>query len=385
MTNLHVTDLAEILSQMPVPAPLSDIAPESVDLFLCASGFEPRGNSVAEFLASHNIDTRLACYLTYCDNDGENRRARRGLLRNLKRMASKVKSIDGDSTSQEFSARLGEELSHLVEASVGEGRCPIVVFDISCASTRLILRTLHVVWRYNVQLLVAYSQALTYLPAPEAYAAALDSSEESRVWEGGASAVSLESLGLEGDIRDPEFSLEYPGVHLDNLPDRVIVIAGFNGRRSKAALEYVDPALVVDHPNPRVTWIVGEPLELGDRWRLDAMLQVNGLSSGTGTDSIRIVSTLDYRETLRVLEENYLHHFAFERLTVAPMGSKMQTVGVFLFCELHPDIRAVFTRPLSHNGKGYSKGVRKVWGISFGPTVSVRGRLASVGEATLFD
>ena len=385
MTNLHVTDLTEVLSHMPVVCPLDDVMVDSVDLLLCASGFEPRVTSVAEFLINRSVRVHFACYLTYRDNDSANRRARRGLLKNLERLTGEIETVDGDSASQDFSARLGEVLDRLIRTSSGTRRRPVVVFDVSSASTRLILRALYVLWRHDIHLLLAYSQAETYLPTPEEYSGVMAAAEKAGI-DGDASSVSsVESLGLEDDIRDPEYSLEYPGVHLDNLPDRVVVIAGFNGRRSKAALEYVDPALAVDHPNPRVIWIVGEPLELGDRWRVDAMLRVNGLSASERTDGIRFASTLDYRETLRILEESYIHHYASERITVAPMGSKMQTVGLSLFCELHPDARVVLARPVSHSGRKYSRGMRQQWGIDFGSTVNVQDRLASVGEARLFD
>ena len=382
MTRLHVTDLPEVLSHMPIARPAKEVVNSPVDLLLCASGFEPRTTAVPEYLLREGVDVSRVRYFSYRDNEEQNRNRRRLLAKSLRQLTSDVDSIDGDASIQELRAALTNATSGLeIKRSDGVTRGPVVIFDVSAASTRLIIRVLHVLWSLRMHLVLAYAQAATYYPTAKELAAAI----EGLGGPPGEFRISCESLGLDRDVRDPEYSLEYSGVQLDNLPDRVIVVAGFNGHRNKAALEFVDPALVLDHPNSRVTWLIGEPLDLEDRWRHDAMLRVNGLSGADGYADVHTTSTLDYRQTLRLLEEEYIRHFASERLTVAPMGSKLQSVGVSLFCELHPDVRVVFAMPGSHNGKHYSRGVRGIWGFEFGPTAKVRTRLESVGEAVMFD
>lgn len=384
MVSLQVTELADILSLLPSVEPLDQVVSNRIDLFVCASGFEPRVSAVADFLATGEYTVAKACYLTYRDNESENLQARGALLQALGRLTEDVFPIDGDEPDRGFWQSFNDVIDDLINSYHREGYSePLVVFDVSSASTRLILSVLHVLYARNIRVTVAYSQALTYFPTAQEFEIAEE--DEVNGQEDGT-PFSGDSLGLDYDVREIDFSVEYPGRHFDNLPDRVFVVAGFNGLRSKAALAFVDPALVIDHPNPRVTWIAGEPLEEADKWRIIAMLRVNGLlDQGARPADVRIVSTSDYRETLRVLGEAYASHFITERITVAPMGSKMQTVGVSIFCELYSDVRVVLTRPASHEGKHYSDGVRKIWGIDFGSVPDFRSLLSSLGEARLVE
>lgn len=386
MTYLHVTEFTEVCSRLPNALPLDSVLKADIDLFVCASGFEPRVSAVAESCVAKGYRIPKACYLTYRDNESENLAAREPLLRYLNDLAADVRSLDVDTPGLGFHEHFNRLLDDVVVQSGSTAAGPRVVLDISSASTRLSLKALHSLWARNIRLTLAYSQAAVYYPAAHEFDDASEYAETNLIITDSDPHPYSQSLGLESDVRDVEFSLEYPGKHFDNLPDRVVVVAGLNGLRSRAAIAYVDPALATEDPNPRVSWIAGEPLEEHDKWRLNAMLRVNGLLvGGNCADYVRIVSTFDYKETLRVLEEEHSKCFTQERISVAPMGSKMQMVGVSLFCELHPDVRVVLTSPASHEGNHYSEGVRNLWGVDFGSTTKLRRELASIGEARLMD
>jgi len=381
MATVHVTDLIEVLSRMPMLSPLKSAVNSDIDLFLCASGFEQRVEAAAKALRRQRISAKMACYYTYNQNEPENASMRQGLLKSLNKISSSVSSLDGDARGAKFRRSLDRTFRQL-DTTLNEQRSdyePLVVFDISCASTSLILRTLPLLWERDIRLVIAYTQSATYFPTAQEY-----SDVATGVPNPTPADMGMQSADVDNDAADPEFMFENPGIHLDNLPDRVIVIAGFSGRRCNTALAYVDPALTVEHPNPRVSWIAGQPAARRDRWRLQTMLKVNSLlSNRKPIDSVRIVSRQDYRDTLRVLEDDYNKYSLTEKITVAAMGSKMQTVAVALFCELHPDVRVVLAGPATHEGRHYSSGVRTTWGLDLGSAAELRSALASIGQASL--
>ena len=386
MTTLRVTDLIEVLSEMPALSPLHAIIDSDVDLFLCASGFESRVEAAAKILRRNRVSAKMACYFTYRKNEPENASMRRGLVNHLSKVSSHVSALDGDARGAKFRRNLDRVFREL-GATLSEHSSeyePLVVFDISCASTSLVLRTLPLLWERDIRLVVAYAQSATYFPSAQEFSDAATNAPSSSATKLALAEIEVQPADLEGDAADPEFMFENPGIHLDNLPDRVIVIAGFSGLRCNTALAYVDPALTIEHPNPRVSWIAGQPANKRDKWRLQAMLKVNGLlSNRKPAERVRVVSRRDYRDTLRVLEKDYNAYSLTERITVAAMGSKMQAVAVAIFCELHPDVRVVLVGPASHEGRHYSSGVRTTWGLDLGSAAQLRSALASVGQASL--
>jgi len=79
----------------------------------------------------------------------------------------------------------------------------------------------------------------------------------------------------------------------------------------------------------------------------------------------RVVSTLDYRETVAELIHLYWELAVSYRILLAPTGSKMQTVGVFLAKAFHPDIHIEYPTPHGFFPE-YSKGIGAKWFIRFG-------------------
>lgn len=74
-------------------------------------------------------------------------------------------------------------------------------------------------------------------------------------------------------------------------------------------------------------------------------------------------STLNYLETIDVLNEIYQKHSNFERIIMAATGSKMQTVGLFFVKCMYSDIHIEYPTPDSYYIKGFSKGIRNVYEI----------------------
>ena len=87
------------------------------------------------------------------------------------------------------------------------------------------------------------------------------------------------------------------------------------------------------------------PLE-ENRWREHAIRELNApLLDGFPARDDHSASTLDYRETLDVLLEIYEDRSRFDRLVLAPTGSKLQSVAVGIFRSVVQDVQIVYPTP----------------------------------------
>src|SRR2546423_13277315 len=92
------------------------------------------------------------------------------------------------------------------------------------------------------------------------------------------------------------------------------------------------------------------------------------------------VSTFDFKDTLKTLEQIYLERWERFNITISPLGSKMQALGISLFCYLHWDVRIMFARPMEYNAALYSEGYRNIWKVDIESMPSMRSLLDSVGK-----
>jgi hypothetical protein len=364
----HVRQLSEVIHRLPEVQPFG--APnrssvEGADLLLCPVGFEERCLTISSFFAGSQIAVKRSVYFEYSTNPEDNAIRRGQLIEHLKAFSSTVDRLDAD--EEDLARSLRKSLSLL---QVGDaGREPLVIFDISVGSNRLLMRALKVLLEAPIRLTVLYSEAATYHPTRDEY------DSEPTKWE------SAESLGLDRGVNEVEFSEEFPGYHVDQLPDCVTIIAGFNADRARAAVSKVDPFLL-STPEGKVIWLVGVPHLPEDQWRAHLARTIHKL----GTEEPQFdVGTFDYRKIVRILEDIYLKRCGQFRFTLAPLGSKMQALGAGLFCYLRPEVRVVFVTPQRYNAARYSEGCKNTWMIEFGPVARVRELLDDVGKVSIDD
>ena len=95
-----------------------------------------------------------------------------------------------------------------------------------------------------------------------------------------------------------------------------------------------------------VNFVHGVPPRIENEWRKAAIgwLNERTLKESQGSEEHE-ASTFDYRETLRMLLEIYRRRGGWDRLIIAPTGSKMQAVGVGLFRAVLPDVQIVYPTP----------------------------------------
>ena len=108
-------------------------------------------------------------------------------------------------------------------------------------------------------------------------------------------------------------------------------------------------------------------------WRFDAIAKLYNVRSGAIA-----VDTRDYRDVFRKLDEVWNDGLKNERhLVIGALGSKMQSVGVFLFLMMHPECGLLHCEPTEFIASRYSMGVGPLWCLDFGQLSEVRDLLKS--------
>lgn len=366
MAKMVRNDLSGILTELPKISELRfDRTGNSADLFICALGFEKRSLAIPEAVSREKISIGRSIYLTYATNKSDNLSNLSQLEAFLDENSRNVRSLEAD--LPDFSHRLREAIELI--ASEANPHIPKVLFDISVCANRLILKCLKVLLEYKIELTVVYSEAAVYHPTEFEYKL------NAETWSGG------DSLGLERGVGSIETSIDYPGYHLDQLPDLLVLFPSFKGERSKAVISAVDPSLLTN-PGRKVYWLLGVPHLTEDRWRVNAMRMINGIPENSPQIE---VDTFNYKNTLEILESIYMETGEKYNITISPLGSKMQAVGTALFCCLHPDVRIMFATPREYNATQYSEGSKALWRIEFGRTDNLINLLKRVGKIAILD
>ena len=330
------------------------------NLFLCALGFEPRCLTLPKLLAESGYRSERVVVFEYDTNVHENERNRKELTQYLESISDDIQPLllsDPDYPNG---------LRHILDSLPSETE-PRITFDISVAANRIVVTTMAALCEANAQLNILYSEASVYHPTKKEY------EDDPSAWQNEL------LLGLERGVGGITPSREFPGQPFDPLPDAVILFPTFKAERSRAVITFVDQSLDGAR-HGQITWLVGVPHLDENRWRIEALKEINGLTSD---DVQHHISTLHYKETLTSLESIYGRLSNEYKLTLSPIGSKMQALGSSLFCYIHPDTRIVFAIPETYNAAQYSEGSRETWNIEFGSLKELRKLLDSVGRLVI--
>lgn len=257
MVRIIKSYIADIVSSLPEIQNMditTFIGSNPDDLFVCALGFEPRCLSIPTVLADAGYRSRYASYFEYSTNRDDNAVNFPQLNQHLTKMSTVLKRIDADYPE---SSNIIRNLMELLIAEAKD-RKPAITLDISSSANRMIMKLIKILLEYDVDLRIVYSEAALYHPTRSELDESLSISETKDV------------MGLERGVGNVEISVDYPGQHLDPLPDAVIVFPCFKPERSKAVLNLVDHYLLRSADN-KVHWILGIPHLSQDHWRLGAM------------------------------------------------------------------------------------------------------------------
>jgi hypothetical protein len=347
MPQISQIPIDEVLALAPQVEPFGNawLTEHVPNAFICAQGFEDRCDAIAKALESLDVRLDAVIVVTLDSNNEEDTENGRRIVEMLTPLSTRQPVLlNGDEPC--FKQRLmnalgGNEFVHDVKKHI--------LLDISVAANRACVRALTSCLEFDCQLTVAYAEAEVYHPTIEEF------SKNEAIW------MSEDSLGTEKGVEDISPSEEFLGEHLDAVSNVVILLPSFRHERSAAIISHIDPALLIK-PNDDVIWVLGCPHLVEDLWRRDAMRKLNRI-----VDDAKVyeASTFDYREVWRIFESIYDAKWETSNITLSPLGSKLQTIGVTLFCLRHPDVRVLFSVPKQYNRKQWSHGVRGLWRITF--------------------
>ena len=361
LTNLRGVDVSDILRQLPDIEPLNtNPANEREDvLFMTALGFEERCTWIAELLSEGSkYKATWGVYFEFSTNQNDNLINRSRLTKAINSFAMHVQSMPCDSA--EFPTQLRRFISDISAQIELRG----VTFDISACSSKLLVTALSVLLEYDLELRLVYSEAGLYHPTKDEYFS------DPKKW------TTDEGLGIARGVSSVTPSPDHPGNRRDLLPEAIIVFPTFKPERARAIIASIDPSLIL-RPSDRVTWLLGEPHLKTDEWRMNAQKTINKIPTSAKT---YVVSTFNYKKSIEFLERIYEHLDYRYHVNIAPLGSKMQSVGVVLFWYIRRDVSIVFASPREYNAAQYSEGCKAVWCIEFMDLAKIRRLLDTVGE-----
>ncbi|MGD2085417.1 MAG: hypothetical protein PVH61_04455 [Candidatus Aminicenantes bacterium] len=206
-----------------------------------------------------------------------------------------------------------------------------VIVDISAMSKLLIIVLLQGLRDLDVNLTIVYAEADVYHPTREEF----ETQKEKYKKETENLPIFLTS-----DVYDIVTTTSLSSTAMQGYPLMMVAFPTFNHRELTALVNEIIPQhLVLLH---------GKPHEQYNEWRMEAITWLNRrvierlVNGETLTEQERIISTFDYKETIKVLEKIYQSYKYDKKIVVVPTGSKLQTFGVFLFKQMHPDIQVIY-------------------------------------------
>jgi hypothetical protein len=355
---LNQIQINEILPKLPDISQLDVIndTNRSDSLFLCALGFEERGLTIPRIFAeSNDYSCNEAIYFEYLTNRDDNE-INRGELEDYLLKFSKIKNSISCQTN-EFSESFRQLISRISLLDK-----PSITFDISSCTSQIIITVIKILFEFDLNLNIVYSEANVYHPTTDEREQYISQKEEEN--------ITL-SRGVSKIYIDQEFS----GCNIDAQPEALIIFASFTVERTRSIISFIDESLF-DSLEERIVWIIGIPHLKEDQWRMDLQRKINNISDSIPSLNI---STFHYKETINDLDKEYQKLNCKYHLNISPLGSKMQSIGIALFNYLHPDVTIIFAPPKEYGSKKYTDGSKNIWKIKFGEIKKIRELLDKIG------
>ena len=302
------------------------------DVLVLCGGFEERALGVLERIIAERKVGLTAVLVEYLPHYNENRSAQLKAL--ARRAGIRVKQCFYD---RRLPSGGGEKVAELVK---GAKRVHI---DVSSMSRLLIVQVIVALVQAGLPFSIAYAEATSYPPTEDDFKQRFSALV-------GETALDFLSSGVFEVAATPELG----SVAMVGEATRLVVFPSLEAVQMKNLLQEVQPTYV--------DLIHGVPPAMENRWRCSAAQRLNAgaLKRQTGVTDHE-TSTLDYRETIKILLQIYANRSMFDRVLVAPTGSKMQAVSVGLVRSVLTDIQIVYPTPQHLKASGYTKGLRRIY------------------------
>lgn len=360
---LHRIGIDDVLAALPAATSFSAGKPS---LVLSTLGFEDRAPAVATNLSASGVfgTCRLGLirYPTNLDDNAKHYDEFRAAAGGDKAI------IQIDYERHEFQAQLGD----VIDAVCPSGSS--VVLDVSAMSSYVFFPTFFCLLERDLDLQVAYCEAATYAPSKEEWdAVAAQADHEDELFVQSFENAEFQSHGIEV-VYPYAPCYEYSTA---NRPTILVAVPNFNPIRMSSMLRKADELENAEFDLRH--WVIGLPPEPGKDWRVEAVKRTNNLGNA-GSDHLHTASTFDYREILRVLDGIWSDNKYEAGFSIASLGSKMQQLGVAMFCRAHKESTLWLSEPVEFSGSSYSEGRGRSWTIALGSTAALREQLDSYGS-----
>lgn len=230
-----------------------------------------------------------------------------------------------------------------------------VFIDISGMSRLLIVQTLvALISEQNQPTTIIYGEAEEYRPSKDEF------ERDSRDGKNKPPPSYLSS-GIIEIAATPELS----SVSMLGEAIRLIAFPSFAHEQLTNLIQELQPTYA--------EFIHGVPPASKNKWRTEATRTLNHLTlAELRKKKDHETSTLDYRKTLHTLLQIYAERSMFDRLVIAPTGSKMQAVAVGLFRSVLHDVQIVYPTPQTFpKPDRYTSGLRQLYQIDL-PTEAIK-------------
>lgn len=143
----------------------------------------------------------------------------------------------------------------------------------------------------------------------------------------------------------------FSGTPISGKQRLLVIFIGFESERALFLWEKHQPnrtILFVGKPAYKESW------ELMSKYRHQEIIGKNNVT-------IEEVSTIDFLEAYRKLNKTYLEHRRNYNISIAPLGTKLQLLGIYLHAVEHTDVQLTYATVEGYNTENYSKGIEKLY------------------------
>lgn len=229
-----------------------------------------------------------------------------------------------------------------------------VIVDISAMSKLLILVLLQGFRDQDVNLTIVYSEADVYHPVKEKFEAEKEKYQKE---------TETLPIFLTSNVYDIVTTSSLSTIAMQGYPLLMVTFPTFNYKELTALVNEIMPQHLI--------LLEGKPHEKHNHWRHMAIRRLNSkvlnehfANGETITAKERLISTFDYKETIKILEKIYQSNKYAKKIVIAPTGSKYQTLGVFFFKQMHPDVQIIYPVTKKFTDR-YTDGYKALWKIAF--------------------
>ena len=345
---------------------------KSYDLLIQAVGFEPRTIGIAEKLSKLGSNRRgeakirleEVLLIKYETNIEDN-------LFHLNQLNDLLKPISGLITPLDLNNSFDEIIRNKINSALKAKSSLNVLVDISTMSSRLILLLTKILFQSkDIHLTIFFTEAKVYYPTESSYKSMLR--DEKKALE------NAQTYGVGKVFVSPD----YNGGSKDNQ-DLVICFPSFTAERTEAIISNIDDLILKQKDKDRLIWIVGDPHledEKARENRKKMQIEINKIPKNNKTYT---VCTFDYKKTLDILDFIYKDVYSKYHINISDLGSKMQSFGIALYCNLRRDVTVYYSEPVKYNSAHYSDGIKDFWMIPVGITSHYLNQLFKVDTVEL--